>query len=210
TRRIGLGVYAELRINESPFYNSALFDEKTGCLVFYFRDVAVAIRSGGILSGYQCGVAGEDSSGLRGNKWNLAGCSIQHKDPDGAVLWDVGQLEPAESAGIAIYISVGKTIREAIQRSEAVGRLDTNQPGQDRGLNPMRASVRSAWRDWLSTPDAMAVGNDADDPAARYRASLRPQIRNRKVTNRPVLPVLIKRLGKKGEQIYERSLLTLK
>src|SRR5215469_15088025 len=58
-RRVGFGVYTTLRINESPFYNSALFDEKSGCLVFYFRDVAIAIRASGVLSGYQCGVAGE-------------------------------------------------------------------------------------------------------------------------------------------------------
>src|SRR5262249_11444826 len=113
-RRVGLGVYALLRINESPFYNSALFDEESGCLVFYFRDVAIAIRASGILSGYQCGVAGEDSSALRRNKWSLAGSTIQHKDPDGAILWDLGRLEPGEPVPITIYISAGTTIREGI------------------------------------------------------------------------------------------------
>src|SRR5262249_51599968 len=209
-RRVGLGVYAVLRINESQFYNSALFDEKSGCLVFYFRDVAIAIRGSGVLSGYQCGVAGEDSSALRRNKWNLAGCSIQHKDPDGAVLWDLGQLEPGEPVPITISISAGKTIREAIERAEAEGRLDASQPSPDGSPNPMLGSVRSAWRGWLSTGDSLAASDEPNSPDARYRASLRPQIRNKQVANRPVLPSLAKRLGKKGQEIYERSLLTLK
>src|SRR5262249_13742612 len=86
-RYIRAGVYQVLRINESLFYNAALFDERSGCLVFYLRDVAIATRGTSSVAGYQCGVVGEVSSALKGNRWNLAGSSIQHKDPDAAVLW---------------------------------------------------------------------------------------------------------------------------
>jgi GH15 family glucan-1,4-alpha-glucosidase len=233
-RDIRLGVYQVLRINESPFYNTALFDESSGSVVFYHRGIAIATRSTAKVAGYQCGVAGEETSSIRDQTgWNLAGASIQHKDPDAAVVWGLGQLGPNEQASMSLYVTAGETITEAISRSDSLGGSDRTPPATaaasvraaDAGLagsepsRPVRRdsrdgdrlleSVQNAWKQWLAGCD---VAKNADSSAGRRDAEhvLRPNLGTGSVTNRPVRRDGLSKLGSKGRELYDRSLLTLK
>src|SRR5215471_8928251 len=238
-RDIRLGVYQVLRINESPFYNTAFFDENSGSIVFYHRDIAIATRSTARVAGYQCGVAGEESSALAGgDEWNLAGSSIQHKDPDASVVWNLGTPGLNEFASISLYVTAGKTIIEALHRSEMLARFDSmaraTSPAQARatrvrpgGGEPSQPaagaeserdllleSVADAWKEWLTGAQEVASepvlraprGADQDLWAKR----LRPKLKILGISNRPVQSSIISKLGRKGRELYERSLLTLK
>jgi hypothetical protein len=211
SRDIRFVVYEVLRINESPFYNTALFDQESGGLVFYFRDIAIATTGTAKVAGYQCGVLGEGSSALKGSRLNLAGSSIQHKDPDGAVAWGLGRLGPGADAEITLYISAATTIRDAIQRVTKLSRLDTptSKPAGDgaQGANQLRGVVEETWREWLMSNQSSAGSGER---SAGCGDRLKPRIKVKGIVNRRVQPDLMRKLGTKGQELYWRSLLTLK
>jgi hypothetical protein len=238
-RDIRLGIYQVLRINESPFYNTALFDENSGSIVFYHRDIAIATRSTARVAGYQCGVAGEGSSALAGgDEWNLAGSSIQHKDPDASVVWDLGTPGLNEFASISLYVTARKTIIEALRRSEMLARFDSmahatspartraarvrpgggepSQPAAGAGSNRdlLLGSVVDAWKQWLTGAQEVAGEPVLRAPGGAdqnlWAKRLRPKLKVPEISNRPVQSSIISKLGRKGRELYERSLLTLK
>ncbi|HKV42907.1 MAG TPA: hypothetical protein VJX67_27165, partial [Blastocatellia bacterium] len=107
-RRIQFAVYECFRINESAYYTTAMMNEGAGCLVFYHRNVAIALASNLAPSGFHCGVRHEESSALTALKRRaLRGTSIQHKSPDGAISWDLGRMVYGESRWFTLFVATG-------------------------------------------------------------------------------------------------------
>src|SRR5262249_16210265 len=146
-REISLLVYEHIRINESLYNNTALFDESAAALVFYQRDAAIATYSSLPPFGYQLGVEGEKSSALAAaNSGALSGPTIQHKSPDAAVGWDLGPVQPGESAGVTLFIAVANSYREAISDARDFASADPTTA---------LAETKAYWRIWIvgETPE---------------------------------------------------------
>jgi glucoamylase len=203
-REITLLVYEHIRIDESPYNNTALFDESAAALVFYLRDTAVATYSSRRPSGYQLGVEGEKSSALAAaQSAELDGTAIQHKSPDAAIAWDLGPVEPGESAGVTLFIALADSYREAISDAADFAATDTGS-----ALH----STKMYWRTWIAgdTPEHGVACRDSavEAPAPRRRRTSR--------LRRPIglppntLAAFNRSHREKIARLFDRSLLAIK
>jgi oligosaccharide amylase len=86
------------------------------------------------------------------------------------------------------------------------------------GTSALQLLVEAGWRRWLAHGEQGAGASGSRKASAAQSRSgsgsfwerLRPKTRAGGVTNRRVNPNLAKKLGRQGQEIYERSLLTLK
>ena len=218
-RNLRLSVYAAFRINESPYDTTTLVDEPAGAMVFYLRDVAIAISCRQNIIGYQCGVQGESSSALHAVECGVFnGSRIQHKAPDAAMTWDFGEVECGHERRFELFISVSNSLESVLASSAQIRAQDT-----DRVLE----ETEGFWRDWIVTdhlasemigpPDERKAGGSKppsdfppDQTSCAATATASPQ------TSRPVhshadfIEALADKCGRNTAELYDRSLLALK
>lgn len=159
---VRLVVYAHLRLDESPQYNSVLYEGATGSLLFYRRQTWAAVGADRLPERWQCGRPGRQS-----DAWDqfansaLEGRQIDCGDVNGGLLYDLGFLDPGESAELPLHLAFGH------DRAEAQGRLAelTARPASD-----WQSWTTSWWADWLARGRQVQSGSARLD--SLYKRSL--------------------------------------
>src|SRR5262249_46307638 len=106
-RDISLVVYENVRIDESPYNNTALFHESAAAVLFFSRDIALATYSRPPPWASQIGVAGEKPSALTpATRGELNGTAIHQDSPDAAAAWKLGSVAPGDAAGLTLFIAL--------------------------------------------------------------------------------------------------------
>src|SRR5262249_15510216 len=93
---------------------------------------------------------------------------------------------------------------------------DRSRPaaGAESNADLLLESVANAWKQWLT--GAQDVASETALPAPGHpdhdlwARRLRPKLKARGISNQPVQSGVVSKLGAKGRELYERSLLTLK
>jgi len=160
TEKISFFLYCVFNMEESVLYDGAYLDFSNNALVFFRRDVYLAVAGSGYpLAGYHCGRRGAPSDPLqeasRGFLWGNRE-NIRHSA--GALAWDLGEVAPGESKTFTLYLAAGHREEEArTLLAEATAREGRY----------WLEETRRFWHDWLKPAQ---TGGPADHPA--YKRSL--------------------------------------
>ncbi|MDD3652914.1 MAG: glycoside hydrolase family 15 protein [Desulfotomaculaceae bacterium] len=109
TERLTFMVYCAFEIEESTIYDSVQLDFFNNSLIFYRRNIYLALTGAGYpLIGYQCGRRGTHSDPFQdASKGVLRGGSGNIRHSSGSLDWDIGELLPGESKSITLYLAAG-------------------------------------------------------------------------------------------------------
>jgi glucoamylase len=217
--RIQFSLYGVIRIEESLYDNTSVFDEPNGTLAFYRRNAAIGMCSSRGVGGYQCGVVGEPSSALSGmDAGVLEGNKIQHKYPDGGVRWDLESVGTGESVRIDLFIALSHSLGDVLEKCRQV---------RDQKPSRLLSETQRYWREWAEAdssaskapyPVVANIGPDrgeiatasrptqppTSNPAARRGAQRTAQ------SHKAFLDALGGQCGERAARVYLRSLLSLK
>ncbi|MCL6635898.1 MAG: hypothetical protein K6T29_09075, partial [Peptococcaceae bacterium] len=155
-------LYCAFEIEESVLYDGAYLDFTSNSLVFFRRNVYLAVAGSGYpLAGYQCGRRGTPSDPFqeasRGFLWGT-GDNIRHSA--GSLAWDLGELQPGEAKTFTLHLAAG-------QRAEEVQALLAGAAA--RNGEHWLAETRRYWHGWLQA-GLQAAGECSGHPA--YKRSL--------------------------------------
>lgn len=162
--------YAAFHLSESRLYNSVFWEPQAGALVYYRRDVWLAIGGARAPAGYRVG-----PRPYEGSAWNdaqdghLSGGVIEMNDVDGALAWQSGALQPGGTWQTTVYISLGSSKQKALTALAAA---------RGQGAGALEKAAVEAWDDWLRQSDACCSRTTAQTPghghaAAKTRISAR-------------------------------------
>ena len=215
--QIRLCLYCVFRMEESPYDNTSAFDISTGVLVFYRRAIAIAISGSKHPSAYHCGVLGEASSARQGFEAGLpGGNTIQHKAPDGGVIWDAGSIDGGEAAEIDLFVVMSRSLGEVL--------ADSAQARERNAAIQFRETIET-WRQWAGAETRPGISDDEPARPPAVTETQGPQkVSGLESESRPlddeagqaICPAdtftesLRELCGDKVAEVYSRSLLTLK
>lgn len=155
-------VYAHMRLDESAQYNTVLHDESVNGLLFYRRNTWLALGADRAPVGWQCGRPGRASDAWpQAGAGTLEGRPIDCGDVNGALVYDLGLLEPGATAEVSLYISLGHAQTEA-----AAGVRDLLA----QSAATWQAETATWWRNWLAAGKQVQTGSERLD--SLYRQSL--------------------------------------
>lgn len=154
-RRLLFYIRSDLQLAGHPEGNAVRVLPEEQALVHYRRETAAAIVSDAPLHGYQAGAvdAALAHERLLGTGENLGG--------DGALVYDLGVVEPSGAHSLNLFIAFGTTPEEALA---AVGSARAS------GVGALLERTRSFWRAHLALARPMRSGEDRLD--ALYTRSL--------------------------------------
>jgi oligosaccharide amylase len=109
--------YSSFHVDESPLYNTTLFNEEQDALVHYHKRSFFAVSGANVCAEFQCGSAWDAAEGGR-----LNGSEIDMQ-PDGAMAWEIKRLASGESVSLPVYIAAGENLPQALERLAAVKRF---------------------------------------------------------------------------------------
>ncbi|MHB9143757.1 MAG: glycoside hydrolase family 15 protein [Symbiobacteriia bacterium] len=141
------------RFEESPLYNTSLFDGDLDALVHYRRQVYLTTGADRAARGFTCGLQG--SAWAEAAAGTLGGSSIQHGDTEGALTFDLGVLMPGEAATLNLYTALAEDMQAARQLLTAA---------REAGSNRLLALAGAADAAWLR--QAEVLRGPAAAPAA--------------------------------------------
>jgi glucoamylase len=159
--KISFWLYCNFNIEESQLYDSGYFEPSNNSLVFYRRDIYLAVAgTGHPLTGYHLGRRGTDSDPyqaashgtLYGNKDNI-------RDSAGSLSWDLGALAPGQTQTFSLYLAAGNS-KEDVWQSLA----ETTCKSGPELLN----ETADYWRNWLKP----ATSEDSAGQATYIRSLL--------------------------------------
>lgn len=159
---VKLALYAHLRPDQSAQANAVLYEAANGALFFYHRHTWVSIGADRLPDGWQCGRPGRQSDAWEQfTNGPLEGRAIDCGDVNAGLLYQLGPLDPGESAEVPIHLALGH------DRAEAEGRLAelTARPAHD-----WQSWTASWWADWLSRGRQVQTGSAKLD--SLYKRSL--------------------------------------
>ena len=144
-----------LEIAESPKYNTVAFDAEADALLHFRHRYAFALGGDRPCSGYQAGEAVEDAADgfLQGNRIAM--------DPEGALAWDLGRLEPGESEELTLFLAAGEGREAALAALKKAKRS---------GFRALREQTADHWREYLASARPVFTGDEIVDRL--YRRSL--------------------------------------
>jgi len=131
--------YQWMRIDESPLYNTALFDEASDSMIHYRRDVYIALAADRPMDHYVVGSPTDVLEAATG--FTFGGGGPSHGDVAIAGGWDLGMLAPKQSVTLTLFWTFGKHIgkvRQLLAEARATG------------TEALLAEVREYWRTWLA------------------------------------------------------------
>ncbi|OPY56872.1 MAG: Glucoamylase precursor [Pelotomaculum sp. PtaU1.Bin035] len=135
-------VYCTFDIEESTLYDGAYFEYSNNSLIFFRRNVYLAVSGAGYpLAGYQCGRRGthsdpfQDASrgALRGGKDNI-------RQSAGSLSWDMGELQPGETKNLTLYLAAGAGQRKVKELVTEAASKEGREWLED---------TKQYWRGWL-------------------------------------------------------------
>ncbi|HEY3364892.1 MAG TPA: glycoside hydrolase family 15 protein [Symbiobacteriaceae bacterium] len=153
-------LYEWLRMDESPLYNTALYDPAGECFIHYRRDAFIA--AGADRPPVAMTVGGPEDVLTAASAGVLGGGTIQHGDVAAAGVWDLGILAPGASATLNLFWTFGSDARAARALL-----LEARRQGGE----PLLDEVRAYWAGWLA--GARRLGPGAPEAVdGLYRRSL--------------------------------------
>ncbi|HLN61005.1 MAG TPA: glycoside hydrolase family 15 protein [Symbiobacteriaceae bacterium] len=159
---VHLLVYAHLRLDESPQYNTALYDEPGEAVYFYRRDLWAGVGAGMAPATWQAGRVGHPSDAWpQACGGALSGRPVDCGDANAALSFDLGLLAPGARQGLALFIALGAT------RAEVASQLAHLR---SRTAEQWQQETTAWWRRWLAAGRTVATGNARLDEL--YRRSL--------------------------------------
>jgi glucoamylase len=107
-------VYCTFNIEESTAQDSAYIDYANKSLVFFRRNIYLALSGTGYpLAGYQCGRRGTYTDPyLDASKGLLQGNRDYILQNAGSLAWDMGELKPREDKNFTLYLTAGKNEKQ--------------------------------------------------------------------------------------------------
>lgn len=155
-------LYCTFDIEESLLYDGAYLDFTNNSLVFFRRNIYLAVAGFGYpLSGYQCGRRGTHSDPFQeASRGNLWGNRDNIRQSAGSLAWAMGELLPGESKTFSLYLAAGHQeaqVRELL--AEAASKED----------HQWLEETRQYWHGWLGA-GSLQAGEVADQTA--YNRSL--------------------------------------
>lgn len=155
-------LYCAFDIEESILYDGAYLDFTNNSLVFFRRNIYLAVSGFGYpLSGYQCGRRGTHSDPFQdASRGVLWGTRDNIRRSAGSLAWDMGELLPGESKTFSLYLAAGhKEEQVRALLAEAASKED----------HQWLEETRQYWQGWLGA-GSLPAGEVADQPA--YQRSL--------------------------------------
>ncbi len=146
---LGVGIASHV-ISHTHDLGNTLFDFGMDALVHYRHGGCWAISSSREVKEFQIG------SNPFGAIWEgkLNGIDSIGMSPDGAVLWDMGELLPGEVCSLTIYLSFSGNLTELKALTSNIKKFSTN------GL---LERVKNHWRNYLSSCFQIKSGNERAD-----------------------------------------------
>lgn len=197
SRDCRLFLYEHFRINELPYYQTVFFDQQSGTLVFYFRDTAIATIGSFNPDGFQCSTMLKRQKSFRAIRGELQGGIIQHRDPEGALMWDIGTLKEGVERHFTISVVLATNHREAVKKALSTVLV---HPAEQ------QAAVEGYWRKWLGVEKPERLRKKGDPVQPNDFEILDPG----RLAEKWRLPELAKICGKTSADVFLRSLLALK
>jgi len=154
-------LYCTFEIEDSTLYDGAYVDFLSNSLVFYRRNIYLAIAGSGYpLAGYQCGRKGAPSDPFqdasRGALWGTRDNILQSA---GSMAWDMGELKPGETKDFSLYLAAGN---EEEQVRSLLAEASSRKGEQ------WLEDTRQYWKGWLETGKNLSA--ESGNPV--YRRSL--------------------------------------
>ncbi|OPX84169.1 MAG: Glucoamylase precursor [Pelotomaculum sp. PtaB.Bin104] len=173
TEKLTFIVYCAFEIEESTLYDGLQFDFSNHSLVFFRRNIYVALTGAGYpLTGYQCGRRGTHSDPFQdASRGTLRGNSDNIRYSSGSMEWDMGELKPGETKSMTLYLAAGA-------RQEAVRALIAEAASKD--CQAWLDHTRQYWYSWLGQRKANLWENE--DNKAIHRSLLAMQLMSNKET----------------------------
>ncbi|REK74923.1 glycoside hydrolase family 15 protein [Paenibacillus paeoniae] len=100
-------------ISENGLYNTTMFQPSADALIHFRNGYFFALSSANVCAKFQAGLSWDEVQlgELNGNKIDMR--------PDGAMSWDVSDLQPGESVTIPVYIAAGRNEEQALEELAA-------------------------------------------------------------------------------------------
>lgn len=162
SEKVSFLLYCNFEIEESPLYDSAYFEPSNNSLIFYRRNIYMALAGSGYpLAGYHLGRRGTGSDpyqdASRGLLW---GNSDNIRESSGSLAWDLGDLQQGQSKTFSLYLAAGHGKDSVMEHLAAA----TAKPGSE-----WLDHTVSYWQGWLG-PRMQPCGIYAGCPT--YKRSL--------------------------------------
>lgn len=154
-RQISVMMYSDMMIGEFRRYHTTVFLPEVEGLWQFKKNSHFVISSDGKLSGFQCGKALENAckGELEPNPHTMMS--------DGALKWDLGNINPGGQSEITIYMAMGQTLEEAQTRLVLA---------RETGFQELEKNCCRYWQEYLAQAKQISTGNSQLD--ALYRRSL--------------------------------------
>ncbi|MCG9969193.1 glycoside hydrolase family 15 protein [Pelotomaculum terephthalicicum JT] len=167
-------VYCAFDLDESTHYDGAYLDFCNHSLIFFRRNIYLAVAGSGYpLSGYQCGRRCTHSDPFQNaSRGALRGGSDNIRQSAASLDWDMGDLPPGESKNFTLYLAAGADRDKVIT-------LLAGAASQD-GLELLE-QTKQYWRGWLRK-GTRAAGENAGSEAAYGRSLLAMKLMSNKET----------------------------
>ncbi len=142
SEKITFFVYCAFNIEESNLQDGAYVDFFNNSLVFFRRNVYLALTGAGYpLAGYQCGRHGTSSDPYQdASKGFLQGSRDNILQSAGSMAWDLGELNPQEHKTFSLYLAAG-------EKEEKVRSLLAEACSKDGDL--WLEKTKQHWHGWL-------------------------------------------------------------
>lgn len=160
--KVSFLLYCNFEIEESLHYDSAYFEPDNQSLLFYRRNIYLAVAGAGYpLAGYHLGRRGTGSDPFQdASRGLLWGNSDNIRESAGSLAWDLGYLPPGQSRTFSFYLVAGHSKDEVMKKLT----MATAKP-----VEKWLDETISYWRGWLG-PRVQPCGDYAGYPT--YKRSL--------------------------------------
>jgi oligosaccharide amylase len=163
-QRVRFAVYAHVRIEESDQYNTAMHAPELHGLVFWRRDVYLAIGADRPEAAWQAGRPGRPSDPwpqVSAAPAALQGRPIDCADVSAALVYDLGDLAPGAEASVTLYLTCGHSLAAVRHEVERFLQLSASD---------WQAEAARWWQEWLAAGRLPDTGSPRWDEL--YRRSL--------------------------------------
>ncbi|MDI9482929.1 MAG: glycoside hydrolase family 15 protein [Bacillota bacterium] len=146
---LGIGLASHVISNHFDM-GCSMFDFYLDALVHYRHNCCWAITSDAEVKEFQIG------NNPFGAVWErkLVGIDSMGMSPDGALLWDMGVLQPGGEIGLTLHMTFSKTLNDLKKIAADVKQKDYNQ---------LYDITKRYWQDFLNAFNNMCTGNDKAD-----------------------------------------------
>ncbi|NQS75046.1 MAG: hypothetical protein HQP61_01190 [Peptococcaceae bacterium] len=165
SEQITFFIYCSFTIEGSAIQDGAYIDFSNNSLVFFRRNVYLALAGAGYpLAGYQCGRRGTGSDPFQdASKGFLQGAGDNILHSAGSLAWDLGELDPGNSKAFTLYLAAGQNEDQVRSLLAAAGAKNGEQ---------WLEKTKQFWQGWLE-PSLNLIGEEEQSPFSRSLLTIR-------------------------------------